>query len=294
MLDRLLQIGDRVTITVPKETREWTNTYDFPDGIEVTVCGFIDLITYQGRVGVLGQKPGTYHRRGAPNVLLPNGQIVMINDTWLKFVDNAEYEHRFAKFRKSIEGRENYFWDTYTYLGDLPPTPVWEGDKVRVRSRPMNISGKDTDTYVIIRINYSYLHEKTTKGTKMAAYDISDRLGAGWNTQANEDEIELVERGPVWKFYNNEPIAFSDIKEEANFFEMLGHTEEVRNPANQLFSWTKDEVLEAIRKGLVHGFSVSSGFFGSGPSICAKRFHNEDLGKRVAQATLEGFGMTTA
>ena len=58
-----------------------------------------------------------------------------------------------------------------------------------------------------------------------------------------------------------------------------------------LYSWTKEEVLEAIKNGTVHGFSVSSGFFGSGQIFNAQRFKDEELGKRVAKATLEGFGI---
>ena len=149
---------------------------------------------------------------------------------------------------------------------------------------------RNPDVFTIIDIDFHYLTEKTQIGTKWPIYKISDKLGAGWNTSASEDDVVLIERGPVWKFYNNQPITFENIEKEANFFEMLGHTEEVRNPASGLFSWNKEEVLNAIRGGLVHGFSISSGFFGrSGPSISAMRFRNEELGKRVAQATLEGF-----
>ncbi len=124
----------------------------------------------------------------------------------------------------------------------------------------------------------------------MAAYDISNKLGAGWNTWANEDEIELVERGPIWKHYHNEPIVFADIEEEANFFTTIGETEEVRNPATGLFEWSKDEILDALRKGLVHGITNSSGFFGAKQFLMARRFRNEELGARVAKYTLEGFG----
>jgi hypothetical protein len=99
---------------------------------------------------------------------------------------------------------------------------------------------------------------------------------------------DAIDHGNVWKYYNHQPLSFAGIKEEAEFFQLVGQTEELRNPANDIYSWTAEEVLAAITNGTAHGFSVSSGFFGSGPHIGAKRFKDEALGKRVAKATLEG------
>lgn len=95
----------------------------------------------------------------------------------------------------------------------------------------------------------------------------------------------------MWKHYHREALSFSSLKEEANFFKAIGEYEEVRNPKNDLYCWNKDEVLDAIKSGAVHGFSLSS-FFGSEPRINAHRFKDEALGRRVAEATLNGFGMT--
>ena len=103
--------------------------------------------------------------------------------------------------------------------------------------------------------------------------------------------MKLVERGDVWKFYHNEPLSFTDLKEEASFFTLIGHTEEVPNPANGRYRWTKEEALDTIREGSVHAISMDNGIFGSGPHISARVFHNKELGARVAKATLQGFGL---
>jgi hypothetical protein len=238
-----------------------------------------------------------YINRAWTKVRLENGHEYSEYTGRLELTDKAEYERRLVAFRKhQQENPDN--WRNKEFLRELPETPFWEGDFVRTRGRSAVTSvysemppDRDPDVFQIIGIDYHYLTEKTQVGTKYPAYKISSKLGAGWNTSASEDDMVLVERGPVWKFFHDEPISFGDIKEEAQFFESLGHTEEIRNPANGLYSWTKDEVIAAIKSGLAHGFSMGAGFFGSGPHISAKRFKNEDLGRRVAAATLEGFGV---
>jgi len=141
--------------------------------------------------------------------------------------------------------------------------------------------------FQINRIDYLHINDKSN----YPAYEISDRLGSGWHTSANADDIALLERGPVWKYYHGEPITFNSIEEEATFFDLLGHDDEVRNPINGKYSWTEKEVLDAIQKGFVHGFSISDSIGTGTPRITALHFRDEELGRRVAQATLQGFKM---
>ncbi len=297
MIDQLMRVGDGVEITIPQESREWGYN-PCPDGTQATILGFSEI--HYGRLGNFGFKPGVYVNRAWVTVRLPNGQEYSEFSDRLELTDKDEHARRLAAFRK-LQQEQPDNWYSKEFLRDLPETPFWEGDFVRVRGHAGVMSvysemppDRDPEVFQIIGIDYHYLTERTQIGTMYPAYKISSKLGAGWHTSASEVDMVLVERGPVWKFYHDERLEFGDLKEEAQFFESLGHTEEVRNPANNLYSWTKDEVLEAIKSGLVHGFSVSSGFFGGEPSISARRFKNEDLGRRVARATLEGFGLTPA
>ena len=297
MIDELMKVGDEVTITIHKENRDWGYN-PCPDGTRATILGFSEI--HYGRLDNFGHKPGVYVNRSGVKLRFEDGREHTEWSGWLELTDKVEYEQRLAAFRKhQQENPDN--WRSNIFLRELPETPFWEGDFVRVSRRSAVMSvfrelppDRDPDVFQIIRIEYHYLTERTQFGTKYPAYNISDKLGAGWYTSASEDDMTLVERGPVWKFYHNEPITFASLTEEASFFESLGHTEEIRNPASGLYSWTKEEVLEAIRSGLVHGFTISGGLFGSRPSIVARRFKNEDLGRRVAQATLEGFGLASA
>ncbi|OGH58601.1 MAG: hypothetical protein A2725_02780 [Candidatus Magasanikbacteria bacterium RIFCSPHIGHO2_01_FULL_33_34] len=281
-LTELLQIGDEVVFKVDPERRAWTDIYnDVPDGTKGIVCGFYDAVIYESRVRVLVHQPGVYHRKGAVSVWLSDGRIVP-GDWSIEMVDKDQEKRRDAALR----GADGILRTPQVRLGDLPETKVWEQDKVRVR---FPHDGSEHEM-TIGRIDYHHMHQRRNDGSSWPFYDV--RFMEGGSTSAEESWIELIERGNVWKYYNNQPLVFTDLKEEASFFHLVGQTEEVRNPKNNLYSWTEEEVLEAIMNGTVHGFSVDSGFFGSGPYINAQRFKDEELGKRVAKVTLEGFGIT--
>ncbi|MES3004484.1 MAG: hypothetical protein V4690_00045 [Patescibacteria group bacterium] len=171
-------------------------------------------------------------------------------------------------------------------LGDLPPTLFWEQDKVSVQMLGENI----LETMTVGRIDYGNMYKRRMDGSPWPFYDLN--YATGGSTAAEESWITLIERGNLWKLHHNEPLKFANLKEEADFFSEIGEVEEVRNPANELYSWRKNEVVEAIKTGLAHGFFVTDELFGVGHYVSAKRFKNEELGARVAKATLEGLGVT--
>ncbi|OGY41888.1 MAG: hypothetical protein A2Y82_05550 [Candidatus Buchananbacteria bacterium RBG_13_36_9] len=297
MYEKLMRVGDEVIITIPKENRDWGYN-PCPDGTRATIIGFSEI--HYGRLGNFGLKPGIYVNRYWVILRLKNGTEHTEFSERLSPVDKAEYERRLKEFQAKRAIAKNDDRDE-EFISDLPETPFWEGDFVRVhgRSRVTSVYSemppeRDPDVFQIIGIDYHFLDKKTECGTKYPAYKISDKISSGWNTAASEDDMELVERGPVWKFYHNEPISFSDIKEEATFHDRIGQTESIRNPKNGLYSWTKEEALEAIKKGLAHGFSMSGSIFGSSPHISVQRFRDENVGMRVAQATLKCFGLAQA
>lgn len=278
-LTELLQIGDEVVFKVDSGRRAWTDTYkDVPDGTKGIVCGFYDSVTYVSRVPVLAHQPGVYHRKGAVSVWLRDGRIVQ-GDCAIEMVDKEQEKRRDAALRDA----DGVLRTPQVRLGDLPETKFWEMDKVRVR---FPYDGSEEEM-IIARIDYDFMHRRRGDGSPWPFYDV--RYMEGGQPSAEESWIELIERGNVWKYHNNQPLAFADLKEEASFFQLVGLTEVMRNPKNNLYDWSKEEVLKAIKDGIVHGFCVSSSFFGCGPHINAVRFKDKELGKRVAKATLEGF-----
>ena len=288
MIGEVIQIGDQVIITIEKESREWGYN-PCPDGTKATVVGFSDI--YWGRINNCCRKPGLYINKAWVKLKLKNGQEITEWSGRLKLVDQKKYENRVKQWREDFHN--GCVIDEP--ISPLPETPFWEGDQIRVRGRSSltvitsETPKKDPEIYIITRINYHYLKSYTNNGSKWPAYDISDSLNAGWHTSANEDDIKLVERGNVWKYYHNEPLTFPDLEKEANFFYLLGEYKEMRNPKSGNYAWTKDEILIAIGEEIVDGFMVSTGLFGFSNSDHAIKYYNEDLGRRVRNATLTGF-----
>jgi len=291
VLGEIINIGDIVTITIAKDERE-QGYNPCPDGALATVLGFAEIA--HGHTSNYNHKPGIYENRCWIKLRLADGREHTELHSCVKLFDTDEEKERVTAFRARQQA------DTLDpdagFLRDLPETPFWEGDFVMVTGFNPGISSKRADgAYQITRIEYGSLESKCDDGSPYPwiAYTFSSSFSAGWSMAASVDDLTLVERGPVWKHYHNEPIEFTTFKEEAEFYKLLGHTNEVRNPANGLYCWTLDEVLGAIRDGLVHGISMDQGLFGfathKDDRIRAIRFRNEDLGARVAKTTLEGF-----
>ncbi|MCR4311710.1 MAG: hypothetical protein NUV56_00335 [Candidatus Uhrbacteria bacterium] len=288
MFDDYLELEDKVKITIPQENRDWGYN-PCPDGTLATIIGFTEI--HWGRVNNCGIKPGVYVNRAWVKVRLEDGKEHTELSSRLELVDKAEHERRVAEGCAKREADPHAF-DHGEFLRDLPETPFWEGDMVFVPGAALmerSLGKRNPHLFQVIGINYSDLNETTRIGTKYPAYNIASGFSAGWHTGASEDSMTLVERGPVWKHYHNEPIVFASLEEEASFYHLLGHTEEVRNPASGLYAWTLEELLTAVRNGQVHGFSGQHNAGNAGPVMCAIRYKDAELGRRVAEVVLASF-----
>jgi hypothetical protein len=274
MIGELAQVGDVVTIVIPKKNRDWGYA-PCDDGTVAQVAGFGEM--HYGRTRSYGLEPGVY--RNASWVKVDDGDKEWLeHDGRLTLVDGAEYERREKEWRADDES----WLKRKVRLRDLPETKFWEGDHVRCSTHP--------DATIVQRVEYRW-------GERDGAftYAVSDSMTAGWNGYARDDRLELVERGDVWKYYHGEPLTFDSLDDEANFFKLLGHVEDLRNPAHDdLYAWTKEEALEAIRTGYAHGFSVGTNMFSGTLRHDVIRYRDEELGARVRQATLAGFGLVPA
>lgn len=293
MIEQLINVGDGVKITIPQENRKWGYN-PCPDGTNATVQGFSEI--HWGRINNCGLKPGVYTNRAWVKLFLEDGRD---HTEWagrLELADSQEYERRLAQYRQ--EQQLSGWQPAKEFLRDLPATPFWEGDKVRVqgRSRLVVVTNElpesDPELFVIQGIDYPQLDEQTLVGTRYPAYRISSSIDAGWHTSASEDDMQLLERGNVWKYYHDEPLQFAGVPEEAQFYHLLGRTDEVRNPRSNLYSWNINEILEAVQQGIAHGMTGGMSFWSRNPHVFAVRFRDEEVGQKVAKATLEGFGLT--
>jgi len=296
MAYEFIRIGDKILINIPDENWLWGyRPVEKQHGTPAEVIGFGE-ITY-GRIHNFGMKPGIYANRWWTKLRLEDGKEYTEFSSRLELADKNEIEKRLAELKsgRRLEDKE--------FLRELPETKFWEGDNVLVckADRVVTVSLPDVSlgdakaiskgekpNNLLMIVDIEWDRKKEGEPWK---YKVSDNFRAGWCAYAYEPDIELMERGNVWKFYHGEKLKFNDVNEEANFFNMLGQTEEVVNPANNLYAWTKDEVLQAIKEGVADGFSLSGKLFGFGEKkINAVRFKDRDLGARVRESTLAGFG----
>ena len=276
MNGQLLQIGDEVVIKIEKESREWGYN-PCPDGTRAKVLGFGEVHT--PRIGNLGFKPGVYRNRCWIKVQLKDGKKHEENHARISLTKKKLEKERSEELRRKKKGWEQL--RNEDFLRPLPETTFWEHDVVLIKNkRDAVFSGP----VVVQLIDYTRLNELITPDRKWPVYQVSPTLYYGCSVAYGEDQLELVRRGKVWKFFHEEPVKFDDILDEAKFFVNLGHYDEVPNPWTKNYGWTRIEVLEAAEKGIVHGLRL----VGISQQISAIKFRNAKLGRRVAQATLKG------
>lgn len=284
----LILIGDICTINVDKESRSWGNGLP-PNGTEVEVVGY-EEIDY-GYTDNFGRDPGIYENRSWLKV---KGLDYSISSCFLdlpkvvqaKRVKECQDWHAHSR---SSSGHGAPYETQRVRL--LPETPFWPGDMVELKVKHPSF---DQKTVFVYKIHYYDLTRKTNNGSPWPAYDITpDWPGGSWTSPRTENELSLLQRGNVWKHYHEEKIDFpGGLVEEASFAALLGHSWDVRNPKTEVFVWDLDEALEAIQSGLGDSLEIRRGSFFSNRHSYSHRvykYRNEELGKRIANTTLQGF-----
>lgn len=259
MLGSKYKIGQEIIINIPDENWSWGyRPVSKQNGVTGVITGFGTIV--RERINNFGHKPGLYE-----------------NKAWIYVTAEGKLPFSISCcFIKPVKPEDCLATSEEKFLAELEETKFWEGDIISTAEYPR---------IKIVGVKYGWNKE----GEPML-YDISDDFGCGWYTSVREDMATLIERGNVWKYYHNEPMTFKDIEEEANFYKLLGLYDEVRNPRNNKYSWSLEEILDAIKEGYVDALSVSNGFMGmSSPHNSAIKFRNEDLGNRVRPVVLKGF-----
>lgn len=285
-VDRLMIKGDRVIMNMDMESRGHLGDKYPPDGTLGTFQGCSRILRYRGRTGSdrYFYEPGIYEVDGVAIIEWDNGSTAV--DGWSHHMeDTNEYNRRFKAYHetKHTAGSD----ENAVRLGDLPETKFWEGDIVKAIipfSHELN------------RLRVSSIQWHWDKDARGWCYHVEwvnednsyARMGS---TYLHDVELELIERGNVWREAHGEELNFNDFSEKVSFEKLMGRYKEVRNPASNLYSWSKDEVLKAIKDGIVDGFSMPNGLFGGDPKIQAVRLTNREIGEQLRKETINGFGL---
>lgn len=285
----LILIGDICTIKVGKETRSWGSNLP-EDGTRVKIIGY-DESSY-GYTDNSGRDPGIYENRCW---LKAKGLDVSINSCFLELPKDIqskrlkECQDWYSKNHSNGARQEGLYEPKK--VRPLPETPFWPGDTVKLHESHPSFDNK---TIFVHRIDYNGLNHKTNNGSPWPAYTITpDWPGASWTQTRTESELTLVSRGNVWKYYHEEKIDFpGELVEEANFYALLGHSWDVRNPKSESYAWTLDEALDALQSGLGDSLRITPRSLiprnKHSDSQEVFKYRDEKLGKRIANATLHG------
>ena len=299
-----VQPGDLVVMKMDSEARSWGRKGP-PNGTEGVVAGFYRATIFEGRTGVgrFFREPGVYEKNGAPLVLwnkeVPDLVPEAASVHEIEFKDSEVKKRRFAEYHALPEADFTLRRDLADHtvrLGDLPETKFWEGDIVNV---PVDHDFYDPDFLLrVTSIQFNWAKDVVDDPRGMCyhvefVHARTREYAQRGTTYLHDNILTLVERGLVWKEEHGEPLVFASLMAEADFHNSVGRTIEVRNPASQLYSWTKDEALDAIRIGIADAMSVGSMVLDPCTTrISVRRFKDRDIGERVRAATMEGFGIS--
>lgn len=195
---------------------------------------------------------------------------------------------------KSISRHDQeYKLENVVRIGDLPETRAWEGDTIYPNTQELQSHRRNSDRPVHLQvhsIHYKWIDREPHTYQVGWYYDDTGEYSGMGHTYIGDSEIARVDRGNVWKHYHGEPLSFESIQDEVAFAHGMGFSEELLNPKTGLYTWTKDEALEAIRKNYGQGFNMG-GVLAFSHRISLYRFKDEDLARRLRATVLEGFGI---
>jgi len=304
MLNHILRAGDRVRMRMSSDSRGF--------GVKGVEDGTLGTVTGRYRAhGIIVarypkssfREPGVYSIDGTIMVKwdeYPNPLDAISDDfnrvpaVWLEPADSfrKEYKERYATewpvrlangeydpdFNILKEGDK---LDNIERTGDLPETPFWELDIVFYQGK----------RYRIHHIDYNQWGPERRHCYSMEEVDENNVYMRSGMTTVEPDDLTLVERGNVWKEAHGEPLSFHSLEEQTSFEINMGRSDEVRNPLTNLYHWTKEDVLQALRDGIVDGFHVGDTF---DKRITARKYHNKEFGDKLRHATLVGFDLIPA
>lgn len=284
VLEKYLRVGDLVVMHMDEESRHYRK--DVPDGTIGIVEKFRRYKDHQPRVNQIGKEAeGVYEKNGVATIVWTDGTASEPGAGSLRWLTNHEEKQK--QRREDRAGNAEY--EKADYLGPLPETALWEMDVARIVTDRQ--PWRHTDTVRVRKIDYHRLGEKRSDGSPMPIYDVTP-LEPGYGTcTLGADEIVLLERGNVWKWFNGQrdQVKFDSLEEEIQFHFMLGQEEQIKCEQSQGYHWPFSAILPALHEGTIDLIKRSGGFFGASDSMSAHKLTDPDLSQRVREESIRGY-----
>lgn len=291
VLSLLMRVGDNVTVVFDKKDEGFSYKAKellALEGKEGKVFAFQTYTTYEPNWRYGAKHPGVYEALGLPLVRFEDGTGMYISPhdlMWSSFHEKRSEDRQKARAHYfELDSTRNERLDGMVRTGDLPKLPFYELDKVRIDIPNHSWDGLEV---IVSSIEWSQLNKKRNDGSPMPIFTV--KFPEGGQTTLSYSQLVLIERGLLYKHLNGEELSFTSLQEEIEFAHGLCKVQELRNPKSGVFSWTKDEILEALKANQAHGMQGFHGLFGSGFSVQAVHFDDPELGERVRLFTLKGW-----
>jgi hypothetical protein len=171
-------------------------------------------------------------------------------------------------------------------IGDAPDTPFWKGDRVKIKSVSRLA---DPEGWIVDEVYHA--SRDSTTGCRYKLLSTTPELR---HEYAGED-LDLFERGNLWKMEHGEPMEFASIDEEAKFYQSLGMSEKVyRNSrvTGEETGWYEYDFADAvslIRSGHGHEMKVKNS---KHVTFVVIKYDRTEFGLRMRAHTLAKFGLS--
>lgn len=296
----LLRVGDSVRVhntdLYDKKRSDDFEGKRYPGGRDGVIVGYhVKSVSRFGRSRDLS--PGIYQHPEWPLVRVGNWEVRQIRATYLS-LPKALFKERLALHRSQHPEFDRHG----PRLCDLPETNIWEGDVVVPRPyhylKPPSYNDKPflggfpdhPKAFVVGWMNFCGNPGDLTESLDHPPrYSLSDRLFRRSGGSYYDSQLDLVERGNLWRRAHGEPTAFRDLEEEAVFALNVGETSEVKHTgAYTCVKMAREVAVKSVESGEGDGIKFYSDFYGwdSGEGYTILRFTDRSLGERVREATL--------
>lgn len=171
-------------------------------------------------------------------------------------------------------------------LGDEDDLPFWVDDRVRPKA-PGSIDAR-LGTLPGYPPGVRLVREIVRLAGEEPTYMLSDALCGGWQDASDAADIELVDRGNVWRLMRGEPTVFHGWQEELDCRLLLGQAERIHHPGGRTVRWQKEEAKAFIANGAADAYAA---FYPDRPPVNMPdyrlyRFEDRETGRRIAATVL--------
>jgi hypothetical protein len=249
--DAYFRIGDRVKMNADEHEREYGHFAKVPNDTLGTVVGFTHHYVYIGRVGQYGQRPGKHFRNGTAIVMWDNGESCGAGHA----VCFAENHQELLATRRDDHTYNQLFTNAGAVVSPLPDLPFYEWDLVSLID-PALARHWGAESVLKVRLISYHMHDEinSSTGKPVPIYDITDLNGERGSQLVRADQIKLISRGNVYKWFNRQydQMIFASLKDEIEFQMALGMYDEIECPASKNYSWDKQSIIGALEAGEIH------------------------------------------